>query len=350
MANETRNGIILRVFPDGSGKTGRQKDTIGEGQRTFMQGIYKTKLEESQLEAAVRAAFGCTLRSSAELGGGWANSAYSLLLDDGRRAVLKARPASEVVLMRCEVESMRTEVEAMRLFEGAKGLTVPRVYAYDASKELLPVEYFIMEYMEGQPLNKVKGELSEEQLDAVYRQLGGINRRINEVKGTGYGYFVRPTADSWRKAFAEIIYGALADGRDMNVELPIAYSEMERLIEERLDALDEVAEPRLLHWDLWDGNVFVKDGQVCGVTDFERCLWGDPLMEYYFGRFHGSLAFREGYGLLLNEPAQIARRKLYDLYLDLLLYIECAFRKYEDRHHIQWTIDNLAHGLDRFRA
>ena len=50
-------------------------------------------------------------------------------------------------------------------------------------------------------------------------------------------------------------------------------------------ALDEVQSPRLVHWDLWDGNVFVDPAtaQITGISDFERSLWGDPLMEVNFG-------------------------------------------------------------------
>jgi len=65
---------------------------------------------------------------------------------------------------------------------------------------------------------------------------------------------------------------------------------LEKRIESRLDALRDVTEPRLLHWDLWDGNVLRKEGRVSGIVDFERAIWGDPLMEFYFGRFHNSKA------------------------------------------------------------
>jgi len=314
-----------------------------------MQGIYKTKLSEEQLGRVVRAAFGCGLRGSSELKDGWANSAYALELDDGRKAVLKARPSADVRLMRCEVDVMKAEVEAMKHFERTEDLPIPRVYVYDPSKQLLPVDYFIMEHMEGTPLNRVKPELDDRQREAIYRRLGEMNRRINEVVGTGFGFVADPHSTTWRDAFAEMIYGALADGRDAGVDLPVPYAELERRIEERLDVMKEVSEPRLLHWDIWDGNVFVKDGAVSAIIDFERAIWGDPVMENYFGRFYRELrAFREGYGMEVNDPSRIARRKLYDLYLDLLLYIECAYRQYDNQDHVRWTRDNLVQGLASF--
>jgi aminoglycoside phosphotransferase (APT) family kinase protein len=314
-----------------------------------MDGAYKVKLDTEQLRAAVYAVFECEMASFVELKEGWANSAYSIELEDGRKVVLKARPSAETKFMRYEVDLMRTEVTAMRKLFSDKRLPIPRIYEYDTSMELLPVEYFIMEHMEGTPYNQVKNELSEEERNAIDRRLGELNRFINEQKGEAFGSYAGATHSHWRDAFAGMIFGVLEDGKDASVSLSISYEELEREIELRLPMLDEVSEARLLHWDLWDGNVFVKNGQVSGIIDFERAMWGDPLMEHYFSHFNRSDAFCEGYGLIPNEPEQIARRKLYDLYLDLILYIECAYRKYDNEDHVKWAHDNLVESLKRFR-
>ncbi len=284
-----------------------------------------------------------------ELSDGWANSAYSIQLDDGRRVVLKARPPVTTQFMRSEVDTMRTEVNAMNQLAGIEGLPIPRIYRYDASFTLLPVEYYMMEHLEGTPYNHVKESMPETEREAVEHQLGVMNRLINQVRGKRFGFYSGTQHDSWKDAFREMIFGVLEDGEDAEVTLTIPYSELKEQIELRLGVLDEVKEPQLVHWDLWDGNVFVKDGKVTGIIDFERALWGDPLMEVYFGRFNPSAAFRQGYGLWLTEPSQMARRTLYDLYLDLILHIECAYRKYENKEHVQWAYDNLVESLKRFR-
>ncbi|QJD87029.1 phosphotransferase family protein [Cohnella herbarum] len=315
-----------------------------------MEGAYKSKLSERQLNEVIQAKMNSTIRSYSELTEGWANSAYSIEMEDGKKVVLKARPPADIRYMRCEVDQMKTEVDAMRRLASNRSLPIPHIYVYDQSLELLPVEYFIMEHLEGKPYNQVKAELPEEQRDAIERRLGELNYQINECIGEGFGFYSRPTDRSWRDTFKEMIFGVLEDGKEAGVSLPIAYPELERLIEERLYSLDEVIEPRLLHWDLWDGNVFVKDGQLSGIIDFERAIWGDPIMEHYFSHFNPSVPFRQGYGISLTEPSQLARRKLYDLYLDLILYIECAFRKYDNENHVKWAYDNLAQGLERFCA
>jgi aminoglycoside phosphotransferase (APT) family kinase protein len=315
-----------------------------------MEGAYKSKLDERQLNEVVHKVMNSSIRSYSELSDGWANSAYSIELQDGRKIVLKARPPEGIRFMRCEVDLMKTEVESMQQLSSVGQLPIPRIYVHDASCEILPVEYFIMEYLEGKPYNQLKSDMPDEQREAIDRQLGAFNRLINEVKGPGFGFYSRPTDLSWRDAFAEMIYGVVEDGKDVGLSMPIPYEELEQLIERNLDHLDAVTEPRLLHWDLWDGNVFVKDGQVTGIIDFERAMWGDPLMEHYFSHFNPSDAFREGYGLFITEPSQIARRKLYDLYLDLILYVECTYRKYENEHHVKWTYENLVQSLERFGA
>jgi len=40
-----------------------------------------------------------------------------------------------------------------------------------------------------------------------------------------------------------------------------------------MDLLDVVRTPRLIHFDLWDGNILVEAGQITGLIDGERAFW-----------------------------------------------------------------------------
>lgn len=75
----------------------------------------------------------------------------------------------------------------------------------------------------------------------------------------------------------------LADGVDAGVELPVPYADISRTMDRAMDSLQEVKESCLVHWDLWDGNVFIHERRVKAVVDFERAFWGDPLIESYLG-------------------------------------------------------------------
>ena len=90
-----------------------------------------------------------------------------------------------------------------------------------------------------------------------------------------------------------------------------------------------MTEPKLVHWDCWDGNIFVQSGKVTGIIDWERSLWGDPLMEVGFRTYSDNTYFQKGYGIRNLTENQQRRALWYDMYLMLLVALECEYRKYE---------------------
>ncbi|CAM4500823.1 aminoglycoside phosphotransferase (APT) family kinase protein [Paenibacillus endophyticus] len=315
-----------------------------------MESSTKRKLTEAELSAIARKALGQGASAAVELTDGWANAAYLVTLEDGKQVIVKAAPPAGTKLMSYERGLMKTEVEVLQLVKKAGNVPVPFVYAYDVSESLVNCEYFIMEKLEGEPYNKVKSSLTEEQQARIDYQLGVYNRELNEIRGERFGLYAaaEEVVLSWQETFMNLLLGVLADGEREGVVLPASYATIRSETAKRAAALDEITEPRLISWDLWDGNVFIKDGKVSGIIDFERALWGDPLMEHYFSHFNQSAAFLAGYGLKELSPEQLRRRALYDLYLDLIMCIECPFRQYEDEAHLQWAQDNVAQGWARF--
>jgi aminoglycoside phosphotransferase (APT) family kinase protein len=307
----------------------------------------KLRLSQEELKSLVRHNFGIELAQAQELTDGWANSAYRIELVDGRRVVLKLASVQGTVVMRYEKGMMETEVQVLRLMKGA--IPVPHVYAYDNSFAIVQAEYYFMEYLEGNPYNKIKASLSGEERESIEQELGQYNRIINEVKGTWFGPCASSGSygSSWPEVFRRMMEDVLADGRDAGVVLPVPELEIMQYVSRNEGALAEVTVPRLVHWDLWDGNVFIHNGAINGIIDFERALWGDPLLEAYFNRMKASEAFCRGYGLMEPTTSQRARRGLYDLYLDLILVIECAYRHYNNPDHEKWASDNLLNGWER---
>ncbi|NEU64608.1 aminoglycoside phosphotransferase family protein [Paenibacillus sp. ALJ109b] len=317
-----------------------------------MESTYKTRLTSEQLDRIVQQHFNTGIQEYKEMIDGWANHAYFITKKDGQKVVLKIAPSNGVKLMRCEQQVMVAEVEALRLVAELQDVPVPRVLAYDPSLTLVPAEYFIMEYMPGTPYNKVKDQYSAEEQESIEQQLGAYNRRINEIKGEKFGYFSskKPHYTTWKEAFLCLMDDMLTDSKAAGVDFAIRYEELERLIQEKSDVLDDVKEPVLVHWDLWDGNVFVEAGKITAIIDFERSLWADPLMEHYFSHFNNTPGFLKGYGRTVTTDSERKRRSLYDLYFDLALRIECPYRQYDNKEHIQWAIDNLEEGIKRFQS
>ncbi|WP_256973118.1 aminoglycoside phosphotransferase family protein [Nostoc sp. T09] len=64
-------------------------------------------------------------------------------------------------------------------------------------------------------------------------------------------------------------------------------------------SLDYTESPRLLHMDVWFQNILVDSaGNVTGLVDFDRALWGDPEIEFAVLDYCGisEPAFWRGYG------------------------------------------------------
>lgn len=310
----------------------------------------KLKLDEAALGLLVRETFGADPVETEELSDGWANTAYRIRLQDGRQVVLKLAPLPEVKQMRYEVKLMQTEVEMLKRLEGV--LSVPHVYVYDNSRRLVPSDYFVMEYLDGTPYNKLKPSLSQEERDAIEQELGRYNRILNEIRGNRFGPYVAPAAEGagWFEVFSGMMRDVLEDGKEMDVDMPASGVEILALVERCRHALEEVKEPRLVHWDLWDGNVFVREGRITGLIDFERALWGDPLLEAYFRSGTLSEAFRRGYGLEAPfTPAEEIRRQLYDLYLNLIMHVERPYRQFASADHGAWTWKYLVQSWQRIQ-
>ncbi|XOJ00600.1 phosphotransferase family protein [Paenibacillus polymyxa] len=316
-----------------------------------MESTYKTRLTSEQLNVIIEQHFSASILDYKEMLDGWANHAYLIILSDAQRVVLKIAPSASKNLMRCEQDLMIAEVEALRLIKELQDVPVPQVLAYDDSLTMASARYFIMEYMSGTPYNQVKDQYSAEEQEAIEHQLGRYNRRINEIKGEKFGYFSeqKQRYSTWKEAFMNLMDDILTDGEEAGITFSIDYPELRRLIEEKSDVLDDVKEPVLVSWDLWDGNVLVDKGRITAMIDFERSLWADPLMEHYFSHFNYTPGFVKGYGHAITTESELKRRSLYDLYFDLVLRIECAYRQYDNQEHVNWTIHNLEEGIERFR-
>ncbi|WP_405112196.1 aminoglycoside phosphotransferase family protein [Paenibacillus sp. FSL K6-1217] len=320
-----------------------------------MESFTKVQLNDWQLSLLTGAAFGAQVKiaSSKELTAGYFNTAYDLELSDGRSVILKVAPNPETETLSYEKDIMRAEVEALRLVRAAGGVPVPEVYSYDDSLQLIPCPYFFMEKIAGQPYNEVKESLTEEQRYSIEYELGRYQRRINAIEGLAFGLFGKEpdgNGRTWRETFRSMLLNVLQDAARLEARLPAGQQEIEQVLELYLPALDEVTQPRLVHWDLWGGNLFVQDGVIVSIIDWERAMWGDVLLEYYFRHFEGSEAFYEGYGSAFTSRNELLRKQLYDLYLDLILVIECYSRQYKDENHINWVHDNLAESWTRFTA
>lgn len=319
-----------------------------------MQSVSKRNIDVATARQMITAAFGAhaAIGRYAELRDGYFNAAYQIDLADGRRVVLKVAPSPGVRVMRYEHGILGSEVQMLRLVRAYTNVPVPEVYFHDDSLTVIDSPYFLMSFVTGKAYHQVRDSFTPQRRAIVEQTTGTYLHQVNAISGPYFGYPALASRGyrSWRQAFLAMFEDLLQDGLEKYVVLPVEYGTLRRQVEAAASALDDVHTPQLVHWDLWDGNIFVdpKTGLITGLIDFERALWGDPLMEFQYRTLAISPAFESGYGVsLLDAPSARIRRTLYNLYLYLIMVVECSYRHYKTDDQERWARQQLAADLDR---
>ncbi|WP_123743327.1 phosphotransferase family protein [Saccharothrix texasensis] len=300
--------------------------------------LTKRRLSEAELDALVRRVLGVPLAAHVELTEGMFNTAYRLTAADGRETVLKVAPPADVPLLTYERDLMRTEALAFRLM-AARGLPVPEVLLHEDG-------LLLMTALTGEPWSSARPGLTDAEHGALRRELGVIVRELHGITGDAYGYVQGPNGATWREAFTKMVDAVLADADRFGVELP----DVRPAFEARAHLLDEVTEPVLVHFDLWEANIFLADGHVEGIIDPERALFGDPLAEFATVALFTELDddFKAGYGVAGFTGGEETRIALYRAYLCLVMIVEGVPRGYagEEREaHVRFFREKLAEYL-----
>ena len=290
----------------------------------------------------VLAAAGLAPESLAErlpLGGGTYNTVEELRLTDGTRLVLKIPPPSTTPGMAHESELLGGEAEFCRA-AATVDVPAPRVAGAALDDSAPAGRHVLLTYCPGAGWDG----LAPSQEAVLRRELGGLVARLHRVTGSGFGYpsgVFGPLAADWRTAFAAMYDAVLADARRFGAWLPVPVDEVARTARSAYDALDEVTVPRLVHFDLWRGNILVERGEsprVGGLIDGERMFWGDPVADFVSLALLGDITrdtdfltgYQEAGGEIDFTPAVRRRYALYRSYLYLIMLIETVPRAADD--------------------
>ena len=94
--------------------------------------------------------------------------------------------------------------------------------------------------------------------------------------------------------------------------------------ENHAEIFDYDGPARLLHMDIWHQNLLVDErGNLTGIVDWDRALWGDPEIEFAVLDYCGVSRppFWEGYGAERDTSPRAQLRNAFYLLYELQKYI-----------------------------
>ena len=286
-----------------------------------------------------------TVETAEELTEGLCNAAYRVIFTDGSQSILKIASGSTEGYLSNEINMMETEVKAMRIMRDSGAVNVAEVQYYDKSKAICSGTYFFMEALEGQSYSSVRYSFNDKEIERLDFESGQAERSIASVKNSRFGFLGSEECqfdclyDFVHKLFENVLH----DMKAMDISTEPSPEEIFSLLEKDKKYFDEVKQASLTHWDMWDGNIFVSDKHICGIIDWERAMWAEPLLDDRFRSDRRNINMLKGYGQTEFSYAEKRRILWYDLFLYVTMKTEDFYRGYgtpESTAAMQKKIDN----------
>ena len=277
-----------------------------------------------------------------ELTEGMCNVTYDITFEDGSESILKISAKDRRGNTSNEVNLMQAEINAMKLVAERCSFKVADIQYYDTSNTICDGNYFFMEKLKGDNFSLVREGMSEEAIAVVDREIGKISRELSEVKNPEFGFLGEDKRYASLYDFVKhMLVNLISDAKKRDID--IIYDEQDLLnqLEKDRPAFEAVKTASLVHWDMWEGNVFVKDGHVSGIIDWERALWGEPFMDDRFRMHNRGKHFLEGFGQTSFSEDELIRLRWYDIILYLTMMIEVYYREFEDEGQYFWAKEML---------
>jgi Ser/Thr protein kinase RdoA (MazF antagonist) len=211
------------------------------------------------------------------------------------------------------------------------GVPIPRWLRVDERRICVPFRFALTTWLPGVTLRRMIGAPG---IDAAYRQMGELLRRLHALPMSAYGYIVadgiqrpQPSNDAYmRWAFNQ----AFRQFREQSGEDTLT-RRLEETAQSRFDVLQFSAGPVFCHDDLQQGNVLVGDGsngspQLTGLIDFGNARAGDALFDLAKTLFccthedpRSRAPLLQGYGAI-NHPDPEEALWLYTLFHRLVMW------------------------------
>ncbi len=262
---------------------------------------------------------------------------------DGERFVLRIAPPDDAGFLFYERLMMRQEPELHALIRERTTIPVAEILGYDFSRTRIDRDYILMRALPGIPMSEVP-HLGRVQWERALYQVGAYLRQLHRLTASdclgvqAYGYLGahRPMEPqpTWVDAFRVMWRKLLDDVEACGSYTPAEAQMMRDLLDAYIDYFDRPVAPCLLHMDVWSQNILIDEaGNVTGLVDFDRALWGDVEIEFAVLDYCGisEPPFWSGYGARRDESsAAMIRHRFYLLY-EVQKYMPISVWRRNDR-------------------
>jgi fructosamine-3-kinase len=262
--------------------------------------------------------------------------------DSGERYVLRIAPPDDAGFLFYERLMMRQEPSLHRLILERTDLPVAAIVGHDFSREQIDRDYILMRALPGTPLSDLRS-LTRGQFQKALYQVGQYLRQLHTLTAqdclgvNAYGYLGEhrpmPPQPDWTAAF-RTMWNLLLD--DVVACKGYALEEanlMRSLFDRHAAHFEREVAPRLLHMDIWSQNILIdRQGNVTGIVDFDRALWGDVEIEFAVLDYCGisEPPFWEGYGSSRDTSHSAEIRRLFYLLYEVQKYMPIEIWRRQD--------------------
>ncbi|MGN1420819.1 MAG: phosphotransferase family protein [Eubacterium sp.] len=262
------------------------------------------------------------IQSVRQLHGGMFNTTY-LVRSKNEQYILRVGPVHTDLLLPFEQHLGEAEVYVCNLLQ-ENNIPANQPLISDFSKQIINRDYMIFSYIDG--INMSEKEVKKSNKPHLQKQVGAVTKRIHQITGDYFGRvsdsFKGVTFSKWCDYLFYELQTLIKSCKKHNVFSEKILIDIESLFKQGKPYLNYISSPKLVHMDLWEGNIMIDKNQkqILAVIDTDRCLFGDPDMDLA-NPWLITEDFLEGYGELPHSEY----RKIKILYYQLLYSIIDAY-------------------------
>lgn len=278
------------------------------------------ELTDNELNFLVSKSLKTEIVSAQLLTGGLFNTTYLVETAKYGKTVLRVGPVNRHLLMPFEHHLMEAEEYVYSLCS-AYEVPASEILVTDTSKKLIDRDYMFVRYIPSCPMSQI--ELSSEDRARIVREIGRATAKFHSIEAPRFGRIVDVKNGGGFTLWSDALLNELHEWEKVGIPAAIftenEHDTIRMLFEKAKPYLDEIKQPRLVHADLWLGNILIRIDterpEFAAIIDADRALWGDPAFEFSSIQWtYCEECFWEGYGRsLLHNAADRVRRSIYTL-------------------------------------